>query len=270
MFGLTTTRRLRAAQAQRDETRHLLTEAYTALDTTQDHSLNRCIAYRHRLNRALRACARYRTQLPTTTPVQHPDELWSLIDWSLWGSGMGDTFREQLANQFLAAITPAQHQQALALIQAWTDSGRFPLGRRCYEDQQRRLHRALRAVARWRAEAARTRREARLLADQLLTATSGHSPAARRALGLPEDGPWQRAVDGLNALGDAQVAFHIEPDGRIVASSGEQRIEYDRKTGRWHLAHGDEQDLAPDTTRPTPATLAARAATKREETAGGR
>ncbi|THA82768.1 hypothetical protein [Streptomyces sp. A0592] len=93
-------------------------------------------------------------------PIAHSDELWSLIDWSLWGSGMGDTFREALADQFIRAITPQQHEQALRLIQAWTDSGRGPLGRRRYEDQQARLHRALRACARYRADEARLTRHA--------------------------------------------------------------------------------------------------------------
>ncbi|MFE0036804.1 hypothetical protein [Streptomyces sp. NPDC059015] len=245
MFGLTTTRRLRTVEAERDQNARLLVEAYSAHDTTQDHALRRCIAYRRRLTRVLRACARYRAQLPNTKPVDHPDELWSLIDWSLWGSGMGDVFREQLANQFLAAITPEQHDTALRLIQAWTDSGRFPLGRRRYEDQQRRLHRALRAVARWRTHAAKEHRDVRLLAEQLMNATSGHNQAARRALGLPEEGPWQRAVEGLNALVDAGIAFHVEPDGHISNPSGDEHIEWDSKAGRWRLAH-DDADQAGD------------------------
>ncbi|MEU6758018.1 hypothetical protein [Streptomyces sp. NPDC046685] len=86
--------------------------------------------------------------------VEHT-KLWSLIDWSLWGSGMGDTFRERLADQFIRAITPEQHAQALELIRWWTeDRGRLPLGRERYEDQQARLHRALRACARYRRQAA--------------------------------------------------------------------------------------------------------------------
>ncbi|WP_046500758.1 hypothetical protein [Streptomyces odonnellii] len=245
MFGLTTTRRLRITEAQRNENARLLMEAFAALNHEQDFSLRERIAYRRRLTRALAACARYRAQLPNGRPIEHPDELWSLIDWSLWGSGMGDTFREQLANQFLAAITPQQHDQALRLIQAWTDSGRLPLGRRRYEDQQNRLHRALRAVARWRAEAARAHRTAQLLAEQLLDATSGQNTAARTALGL-DTSPWERATDGLNALIDSGVPFHIEPDGHISNPSGTEHIEYDLLTKRWRLVHDDETRPAAD------------------------
>ncbi|MFD9047632.1 hypothetical protein [Streptomyces zaomyceticus] len=125
---------------------------------------------------------------PAPIVVEH-SELWSLIDWSLWGSGMGDVFREQLADQFIAALTPEQHAQALELIRWWTeDRGREPLGRRRYEDQQRRLHRALRAVARLRAEAAVQQRVTRRLTDQLLAATGYQGepllPAARTTLGI--------------------------------------------------------------------------------------
>ncbi|MCX4540464.1 hypothetical protein [Streptomyces sp. NBC_01565] len=109
--------------------------------------------------------------------IEHPDELWSLIDWSLWGSGMGDTFRNKLANRFIRAITPAQHEQALGLIQAWTDSGRLPLGRRRYEDQQARLHRALRACARYRRDEAALARHAVALQQRLDHAVGLDSPA---------------------------------------------------------------------------------------------
>lgn len=127
------------------------------------------------------------TAEPAPVVVEHT-ELWSLIDWSLWGSGMGDVFREQLADQFIAAITPEQHAQALRLIEAWSESGHLPLGRRCYEDQKRRLHRALRTVARERKQAAGYRRTIRRLTDQLLDATGYQAepllPEARRVLDI--------------------------------------------------------------------------------------
>ncbi|MFI8278561.1 hypothetical protein ACIGBH_27545 [Streptomyces sp. NPDC085929] len=117
--------------------------------------------------------------------IEHPDELWSLIDWSLWGSGMGDTFRTALANRFIRAISPEQHAQALRLIQAWTDSGRAPLGRRRYEDQQARLHRALRACARYRDNESKLTRLAAQLQNSYDRAVGLNSPAV-------EDGTaWQ-------------------------------------------------------------------------------
>ncbi|MCX5587603.1 hypothetical protein [Streptomyces erythrochromogenes] len=119
--------------------------------------------------------------------VEH-SELWSLIDWSLWGSGMGDVFREQLADQFIRAITPQQHEQALRLIQAWTDSGREPLGRRRYEEQQARLHRAVAACRRYRKELAVQARVTNRLASSLLDATGSKGayllPEEREVLGL--------------------------------------------------------------------------------------
>lgn len=85
-------------------------------------------------------------------------------------------------------------------------------------------------------------RTTRLLAEQLLVATSEKNPAARAALGLPEEGPWDRAVEGLNALVDADIAFHIEPDGHISNPLGDEHIEWDREANRWRLVHDDETD----------------------------
>lgn len=127
------------------------------------------------------------TAEPAPVVVEHT-ELWSLIDWSLWGSGMGDVFREQLADQFIAALTPEQHEQALRLMHAWEDAGHWPTGRRGYEDHQRRLRRALRAVAAERAQSAAYRRTIDRLTDQLLDATGYQGkpllPAARVDLGI--------------------------------------------------------------------------------------
>ncbi|MGW1661030.1 hypothetical protein [Streptomyces microflavus] len=243
MFGLTTTRR--AEQNLADEIdahlatiRRLRSNEALAADARRDLR-DEVEAHLASIRAALAA-----EQAAEPRPVQHPDELWSLIDWTLWGSGMGDTFRERLADTFLQAITPEDHAQALELIRWWSeDRGRTPLGRRRYEDLKRRLDRALSNVVRWRTEAHRAQREARLLAEQLLTATSSQSAAARRALGLPEEGPWQRALDGLNSLIDAQIPVHIEPDGHISNPLGAEHIEWDREAGRWRLVHDDETAL---------------------------
>ncbi|MFE4647710.1 hypothetical protein [Streptomyces sp. NPDC056707] len=95
---------------------------------------------------------------------------------------------------------------------------------------------------------AKERRTTRLLAEQLLDATGSYPSAARSALGLPPAGPWERALEGLNALVDAGVLFHVEPDGHISNSTGDEHIEWDRTANRWRLVHDDDQ-LAADVTK---------------------
>ncbi|MDW4900608.1 hypothetical protein RB625_19555 [Streptomyces californicus] len=57
---------------------------------------------------------------------------------------------------------------------------------------------------------------------------------------LLEGSPWERAVAGLNALVDADVVFHVEPDGHISAPFSDEHIEWDRKAKRWVLTRDDE------------------------------
>ncbi|MGW1332806.1 hypothetical protein ACWD7B_00830 [Streptomyces rubiginosohelvolus] len=45
-----------------------------------------------------------------------PEATATALTQTLWGSGMGDTFREHLADTFLQVITPEDHAQALELI----------------------------------------------------------------------------------------------------------------------------------------------------------
>ncbi|MER6103644.1 hypothetical protein ABT115_15300 [Streptomyces sp. NPDC001832] len=61
--------------------------------------------------------------------------------------------------------------------------------------------------------------------------------------------PWERAVAGLNALVDADVIFHVEPDGHISAPFSDEHIEWDLRARRWVLTHDDEDEgIAPDST----------------------
>ncbi|MER7807884.1 hypothetical protein [Streptomyces sp900116325] len=91
---------------------------------------------------------------------------------------------------------------------------------------------------------AKERRITRLLAEQLLDATGSYPTAARTALGLLPAGPWERALEGLNALVDAGVLFHVEPDGHISNSTGDEHIAWDRAAQRWRLVHDDDQLVA--------------------------
>ncbi|MER8083810.1 hypothetical protein ABTZ57_01275 [Streptomyces sp. NPDC094048] len=90
---------------------------------------------------------------------------------------------------------------------------------------------------------AQEKRITRRLAEQLLDATGTYPTAARASLGLPPAGPWERAVEGLNALVDAGELFHVEPDGHISNPCGDQHIEWDRTAERWRLANDDEQPI---------------------------
>jgi hypothetical protein len=63
--------------------------------------------------------------------------------------------------------------------------------------------------------------------------------------GAPGPSPWERAVSGLNALADAQIAFWIEPDGHISNPFGDEHIEWDDAAARWRLVHDDEDDVHP-------------------------
>ncbi|MEU7044982.1 hypothetical protein AB0A77_28540 [Streptomyces varsoviensis] len=56
------------------------------------------------------------------------------------------------------------------------------------------------------------------------------------------ESPWQRAVDGLNALMDADIPVHVEPDGHISTPLGDEHIEWDRESQRWRLVHDDTED----------------------------
>ncbi|MFD9763234.1 hypothetical protein ACFWXI_06780 [[Kitasatospora] papulosa] len=57
--------------------------------------------------------------------------------------------------------------------------------------------------------------------------------------------PWDRAVAGLNALVDANIAFWIEPDGHISGPFGNEHIEWDQAASRWRLVHDNEDEVHP-------------------------
>lgn len=77
---------------------------------------------------------------------------------------------------------------------------------------------------------------------------------AEAAAELEAASPWQRAVDGLNALVDADVIFHVEPDGHISAPFGDEHIEWDLKARRWVLTHDDEDEDEDEGMAPHPAS----------------
>ena len=49
------------------------------------------------------------------------DVLWQALDWTFWGVGMGDTFRESLADKMIATLTVEEFEKAQVLIRQWND-----------------------------------------------------------------------------------------------------------------------------------------------------
>jgi len=94
----------------------------------------------------------------TTTPqADKPaspvhDELWRHLDWSFWGTGMADEFREPLAEAMLAGITAEQREQANALITRWRDHREF-VGRDKYEAQKAEIEKLRAELEQARASA---------------------------------------------------------------------------------------------------------------------
>ncbi|MFF4662001.1 hypothetical protein [Streptomyces sp. NPDC001282] len=71
--------------------------------------------------------------------------------------------------------------------------------------------------------------------DALVELVTGQAPPEALS-------PWERAVAGLNALVDADVIFHVEPDGHISAPFSDEHIEWDLRARRWVLTHDDEAE----------------------------
>ncbi|MCX5431917.1 hypothetical protein OHU11_30155 [Streptomyces sp. NBC_00257] len=69
--------------------------------------------------------------------------------------------------------------------------------------------------------------------DALVELVTGQAPPEALS-------PWERAVSGLNALVDADVIFHVEPDGHIAAPFSDEHIEWDLRARRWVLTRDDE------------------------------
>ncbi|KUJ70581.1 hypothetical protein ACZ90_02520 [Streptomyces albus subsp. albus] len=87
-----------------------------------------------------------------------------------------------------------------------------------------------------------------LMSDRVAPVISGHLAALlgevdrlrARVAELEAGSPWERAVAGLNALADADIAFWIEPDGHISGPFGDEHIEWDQETSRWVLTRDDD------------------------------
>ena len=83
-------------------------------------------------------------------------ELWQVLDWSLWGNGLGDALREAIADTAVAAITDEQRDTAEACIKAWhvRRGPSMAVGEGTELQRQRDLLAWLHAEARWERDQA--------------------------------------------------------------------------------------------------------------------
>lgn len=89
-----------------------------------------------------------------TTPgsPRERDNLWEILDWSFWGNGMGDEFREALADKMCAVISDEEHAKALELIRGWRELRGEPNGQREYErlrDENKKLRNEMAVTRTW-------------------------------------------------------------------------------------------------------------------------
>jgi hypothetical protein len=150
-------------------------------------------------------------------------------------------------------LRAAQHELEFEAASRWTAESNLAfenqaiaeLSTATLRDRYHYRHRIAQLLARCSQYRTLLRHEkgtVRVLAEQLLDATSGRNPAARAALGLPETSPWDRAVEGLNALVDAGVAVDRSS---ILRLDGPERIEWNYMACRWHLVTEVAPDFAP-------------------------
>jgi hypothetical protein len=105
-------------------------------------------------------------------------ELWQVLDWSLWGNGLGDVLREAIADKAVAALTDEQREQAEACIKQWhiLRGPSMAVGEGTELQRQRDLLLWLHAEAVWRQE--ELRRQLASAVTMVKTCT-GHPDAGR-------------------------------------------------------------------------------------------
>ncbi|SFD13151.1 hypothetical protein [Streptomyces aidingensis] len=139
--------------------------------------------------------------------------LWRLLDWSFWGAGMGDTFREPLADAMLAAIPAETIAQAEAVMAEFIERRQIKkTGVTRYQEQRDELER-LRAALAARPDPATALRQAievaRATGDRLRA--RGYEDRAWGAYGVMEE-LGRRLADGAEPAaapdGDTQPCGH--------------------------------------------------------------
>jgi DNA repair exonuclease SbcCD ATPase subunit len=114
---------------------------------------------------AFAAEARVHSAEPREAPAH--GKLWSLLDWSFWGAGMGDVFRMPLADRMLAAVPAETIAQAEAVMADFIERRNIEkTGVTIYQEQRDELKQARARIAELEAEVEQLTEASRLFLNQ--------------------------------------------------------------------------------------------------------
>lgn len=181
------------------------------------------------------------------TALRERDVLWQSLDWMLWGVGIGDTFREPLADKMIAALSTEEFEKAQVLIRQWNDYRGGPHERNLYADLKAerdalrdRLERAeVKAPTGWSSEDYQeSKQEAERRWSRPVTREAGQRYIAGSINGFILGAEWQKARETF-------ISYKAITNEAIVrAERAEAAIERVRAIHR--VKHGEKPRYAPD------------------------
>lgn len=72
--------------------------------------------------------------------LREQGDLWSAIDWTLWGHGLGDVLRERMSDTMLAALPQEDFDKAIELMQLWKERRGHPHLKEQYDDLRAQIN----------------------------------------------------------------------------------------------------------------------------------
>lgn len=162
-------------------------------------------------------------------------DVWSAIDWTLWGHGLGDELRERMADTMLAAVSTQDLNDAVRVFAAWKERRGFPTYHEDYQQHRDGEKAELRVqVASLRAENERLRRDIVLAGESVDPLKHAHDQLrTAQALLRQRNRSYGRAsatigeLRGQLARNRARNAAYLENENK--------RLRRDRNTARADL-----------------------------------
>ncbi|MFE2712282.1 hypothetical protein ACFXKI_09895 [Streptomyces mirabilis] len=196
------------------------------------------------------------TEQSPAEPVRAHGPLWSLLDWSFWGAGMGDVFREPLADTMLAAIPVETVTQAEGIMADFIERRKIEkTGVTVWQEQRDELAAALARIAELETELAeqkqateyfdsqsKRRKTQRDEARTELAKYVGHEPTIAEEMAYVSN-----CLDAVYALcheTKTSGALGVTPEAVEQAASGEWTAATPRPALPWaHVMDDSELGL---------------------------